>query len=198
MNRRDIWMTALKGVCIGGSMTVPGVSGGSMAMILGIYDRLISAISSLLKDLKGNLLFLLVFLCGSLQRRTAGGRPLLGRCGFPRRHGLAARDRAAAVPGARPGTGSPAAAIPRSAHLHTSRNCARDAAKTAAGVRPRHPHRDRQLCGRHPGPAGSARRAVPQGCAGRVARRYPDHNENRRDTNLSPGSQKPGFLFARI
>lgn len=77
MSRRDIWMTALKGVCIGGSMTVPGVSGGSMAMILGIYDRLISAISSLLKDLKGNLLFLLVFLCGSLAGMILFANPLL-------------------------------------------------------------------------------------------------------------------------
>ena len=38
--------TLLKGAIIGGTMLVPGVSGGSMAMILGIYDKLISSISS--------------------------------------------------------------------------------------------------------------------------------------------------------
>ena len=30
-----------KGIIVGGSLLVPGVSGGSMAMILGIYDALI-------------------------------------------------------------------------------------------------------------------------------------------------------------
>ncbi len=38
------------GIIIGGTMIVPGVSGGSMAMILGIYDTLITAISSFQKE----------------------------------------------------------------------------------------------------------------------------------------------------
>lgn len=50
-----------KGMLIGSTMLVPGVSGGSMAMILGIYERLIRAVSSFLKDVKGNLLFLSLF-----------------------------------------------------------------------------------------------------------------------------------------
>ena len=45
-------LTALKGLIIGATMLVPGVSGGSMAMILGIYDRLISAVSSFMKNKK--------------------------------------------------------------------------------------------------------------------------------------------------
>ena len=36
----------LKGFIVGSTMMVPGVSGGSMAMVLGIYDRLISSVSS--------------------------------------------------------------------------------------------------------------------------------------------------------
>ena len=44
------FLTALKGLIIGGTMLVPGVSGGSMAMILGIYDRLISSVSSFMKS----------------------------------------------------------------------------------------------------------------------------------------------------
>ena len=44
MKKNNVF-TALKGVIIGGTMLVPGVSGGSMAMILGIYDRLISAVT---------------------------------------------------------------------------------------------------------------------------------------------------------
>ena len=37
-----------KGLWIGGTMTVPGVSGGTMAILLGIYDRLIGAVSGLI------------------------------------------------------------------------------------------------------------------------------------------------------
>lgn len=39
-------------------MSVPGVSGGTMAILLGIYDRLISAISNFHKDIKSNAIYL--------------------------------------------------------------------------------------------------------------------------------------------
>lgn len=55
----------LKGYIIGSSMSVPGVSGGTMAILLGIYDRLISSISNILKDIKGNVLFLMKFCIGA-------------------------------------------------------------------------------------------------------------------------------------
>ncbi len=55
----------LKGFIIGSSMSVPGVSGGTMAILLGIYDKLISAISNFLKDLKGNIIFLMKFCIGA-------------------------------------------------------------------------------------------------------------------------------------
>ncbi|MBQ7034690.1 MAG: DUF368 domain-containing protein [Clostridia bacterium] len=38
----------LKGAFIGGTLSVPGVSGGSMAMILGIYEKLIQAVNILI------------------------------------------------------------------------------------------------------------------------------------------------------
>jgi putative membrane protein len=62
--RKDLEII-LKGYIIGSSMSVPGVSGGTMAILLGIYDRLISSISNFLKDIKGNTLFLLKFCLGS-------------------------------------------------------------------------------------------------------------------------------------
>lgn len=37
----------LKGVCMGAADIVPGVSGGTIALIVGIYDRLVAAIASL-------------------------------------------------------------------------------------------------------------------------------------------------------
>lgn len=52
---------AVKGLLIGATMIVPGVSGGTMAMILGIYDRLLSAVSSFGKNKKENFLFLVTF-----------------------------------------------------------------------------------------------------------------------------------------
>ncbi|HHU71838.1 MAG TPA: DUF368 domain-containing protein [Clostridiales bacterium] len=54
-----------KGFIIGSSMSVPGVSGGTMAILLGIYDKLISSISNFLKDIKANLLFLIKFCIGA-------------------------------------------------------------------------------------------------------------------------------------
>lgn len=57
----NMWSTIIKGLVIGAAMLVPGASGGTMAIILGIYDRLISAVSSFGKNVKGNLLFLAVF-----------------------------------------------------------------------------------------------------------------------------------------
>lgn len=55
----------LKGFIIGSSMSVPGVSGGTMAILLGIYDKLISSISNFLKDIKGNTIFLVKFCLGA-------------------------------------------------------------------------------------------------------------------------------------
>ena len=50
---------ALKAIIIGGSMLVPGVSGGTMALLLGIYNDMISAVSSFFKDKKKNAIYLL-------------------------------------------------------------------------------------------------------------------------------------------
>lgn len=47
-----------KGIAVGIATLVPGVSGGTMSIILGIYDNLIHSISSFFQDWKKNLLFL--------------------------------------------------------------------------------------------------------------------------------------------
>ena len=57
--------TFIKGLVIGATMTVPGVSGGSMAMVLGIYDRLLKHVSEITKYPKGSLTFLLWFVAGA-------------------------------------------------------------------------------------------------------------------------------------
>lgn len=83
--KKNNWWTALKGIIIGGTMLVPGVSGGSMAMILGIYNRLISAISSFRKNKKENFFFLLIFVLGAVAGILIFAKPLevlIGR--FPK------------------------------------------------------------------------------------------------------------------
>lgn len=58
---KDNLSTAMKGYIIGATMTVPGVSGGSMAMVLGIYDRIISSVPEVFsKNFWKAFLFLLV------------------------------------------------------------------------------------------------------------------------------------------
>ena len=70
MQKQNIKSTVRAVACgawIGGTMTVPGVSGGSMAMILGIYDRLISSVNGIFQKgkFKESFLFLLKFLIGA-------------------------------------------------------------------------------------------------------------------------------------
>ncbi len=64
-NLKSNLIIMLKGFIIGSSMSVPGVSGGTMAILLGIYDKLIGAISNFLKDIKGNIIFLMKFCIGA-------------------------------------------------------------------------------------------------------------------------------------
>ncbi len=59
-------------------MLVPGVSGGSMARIIGIYDRLISSVSSFMKHKRESLVFLLLFCAGAVAGMLLLARPLLG------------------------------------------------------------------------------------------------------------------------
>lgn len=70
-------MTFLKGLFVGSTMLVPGVSGGSMAMILGIYDRLIHAVSSFRKDKRNNVIFLIIFSIGGLSGMLLFAKPML-------------------------------------------------------------------------------------------------------------------------
>ena len=74
---KDRFMIGIQGLFVGSTMLVPGVSGGSMAMILGVYDRLIHAVSSFRKQKKASLLFLLIFSIGAIIGMVAFARPIL-------------------------------------------------------------------------------------------------------------------------
>lgn len=58
-------------------MLVPGVSGGTMAMMLGLYDRLIRAVSSFHRHVRANLVFLLWFCLGAGLGICLLAKPLL-------------------------------------------------------------------------------------------------------------------------
>lgn len=77
MGIRNNFNTMYKGFLVGATMLVPGVSGGSMAMILGIYERLLGSISSFFHDKKKNLCFLLLFVSGAGVGMLLLARPIL-------------------------------------------------------------------------------------------------------------------------
>ena len=54
----------LKGVVIGIANIVPGVSGGTMMVAMGIYDKLIHCITHLFSEFKKSVLFLLPIAVG--------------------------------------------------------------------------------------------------------------------------------------
>lgn len=51
----------LKGAWIGATMSVPGASGGTMAVVVGIYEKLIHALNGLRREPRKHILFLLWF-----------------------------------------------------------------------------------------------------------------------------------------
>lgn len=59
-------LDVLRGVVIGVSNIIPGVSGGTMAVSMGIYDRVIYAVNNLFKQFKKNFKELLPILIGVL------------------------------------------------------------------------------------------------------------------------------------
>lgn len=69
--------TVIQGFTVGVTMMVPGVSGGSMAMILGAYDHLIASVSSFMKHKKDSSLFLLLFTIPALAGMVLFAKPLL-------------------------------------------------------------------------------------------------------------------------
>lgn len=66
----------LKGGAIGLAMIIPGVSGGTLAVLLGVYDKIIGSISNLFKDFKASFLFLLPILIGAVVAFAALYYPL--------------------------------------------------------------------------------------------------------------------------
>lgn len=58
-------MIIIKGLWIGSTMTVPGVSGGTMAVLAGVYEDLLGAVNGLRREPVRNILFLFKFVSGA-------------------------------------------------------------------------------------------------------------------------------------
>ena len=65
-NLKEYLMTGLKGIGIGISMIIPGVSGGTMAVLMNIYDKILEAITGIFRHFKDSLLFLLPLAVGAV------------------------------------------------------------------------------------------------------------------------------------
>jgi len=66
MKKKNLLKRILAGIAIGVSSAIPGVSGGTMAIIFKVYDKIIWAISNLFKSFKRSISILLPVLLGLL------------------------------------------------------------------------------------------------------------------------------------
>lgn len=62
MKKDSVIKEGIKGVLTGASMLVPGISGGTMALIFGFYDKLINAAAGIFKNFKKNILTILFYM----------------------------------------------------------------------------------------------------------------------------------------
>ncbi len=76
MKAKQFFKTAASGALIGIAMIIPGVSGGTLAVLLNIYDKLIESISNLFKDFKNSLSFLFPLLLGAAVALIAAYFPI--------------------------------------------------------------------------------------------------------------------------
>lgn len=66
MKVKDFFKKFGIGAVIGAAMIIPGVSGGTIAVLCNIYDKLINAISDLRRDFKNSFMFLLPIALGAV------------------------------------------------------------------------------------------------------------------------------------
>lgn len=64
MNKKPFWKRLVSGIAIGVGAAIPGVSGGTIAVILNVYQDIVGAISNLFKQFKKSFLTLAPVLLG--------------------------------------------------------------------------------------------------------------------------------------
>jgi putative membrane protein len=66
MKAKEFWIDFLKGTTIGFAIPIPGVSGGTMAVLTGIFDKIANAVANIKKDFWGSLRSVLPIALGAL------------------------------------------------------------------------------------------------------------------------------------
>ena len=71
-------LISIKAFVVGATMVIPGVSGGSMAMILGEYDKLIGSVPGLLRknSFKNSFIYLCIFCISAVLGIFLASKPL--------------------------------------------------------------------------------------------------------------------------
>lgn len=67
---------SVKGFVIGACMLVPGVSGGTLAIMFSVYDKLLNSIASFRKNPKDSFWFMVRFCIGGLLGVAIFARPI--------------------------------------------------------------------------------------------------------------------------
>lgn len=73
---KRFFINMAKGGAIGLAMIIPGVSGGTLAVLLGVYDKIIDSVGNLFKKFKESFLFLLPIAIGAVLAFAALYYPL--------------------------------------------------------------------------------------------------------------------------
>ena len=73
----SVLLTMVQGLTVGVTLMVPGMSGGTMAMVLGAYENLIRAVSSFFRHPKKSVIFLAAFAVPALAGMVLLAEPLL-------------------------------------------------------------------------------------------------------------------------
>ncbi len=76
MKAKQFLINAAKGAAIGVAMIIPGVSGGTLAVLMGVYDKIIDSLGGITKNFKASFLFLLPILLGAVLAFAAMYFPL--------------------------------------------------------------------------------------------------------------------------
>ena len=63
---KEVSLTGFKGMAIGVSMIIPGLSGGTLAVLMNIYDKILEAITGIFKHFKESIFLLLPLLLGAV------------------------------------------------------------------------------------------------------------------------------------
>jgi putative membrane protein len=66
MKSKEFWIDFLKGTTIGFAIPIPGVSGGTMAVLTGIFDKIANAVANIKKDFWGSFRSVLPIILGAL------------------------------------------------------------------------------------------------------------------------------------